>query len=285
MKIFEVQGKAPRFISPDQLKGTGEFKGQGKLPVSLVKVAGTDAEDLEFEGQPIKGRLLVIGDYSTWEDQKNASHFYYKMNSGILQRVDDKALSSAIVKSMNVANQPPSRMDRLKGKVSDFFDPNNPERAGYRELQKPGAVTGKTATAVTRGLAGLDNLGYKVLDYFNKKSQPGEKPTEPKKGPDYRTTDFHNYGDEQPTTPKKKTSSKSAEYQRELRRQKKLKSGDFVTYKYGDNKTGEGELRGIDPTNKKNFVLKMIDPFNPNAPKDKMGHPMVSIPRNLVFKK
>ena len=81
MKIFEVQGKAPRFISPDQLKGTGEFKGQGKLPMSLVKVAGTDAEDLEFEGQPIKGRLLVIGDYSTWEDQKNASHFYYKMNN------------------------------------------------------------------------------------------------------------------------------------------------------------------------------------------------------------
>ncbi len=299
MKIFEVtslqEAAPPPFISQEMIKGTGEYKGQGKLPVTAVKVVGTDAEDLELDGAPIKGKLFVIGDWQNWDQQKQASHFYIKLPSGMLQRVDDKKFSTSVVSAMDVANQPPGFKDRVKGKVSSFLDPNDPERAGYNVLQKPGALTGKTATTVTRGLAGIDNLGRKVVDYFRSKGDSGGTPPKDTKntGPGYRTTDYHNYSDgEQPTGPKSggrqkggKSQTDSAKRQRELRRIKQLQSGDIVTYTYGDNKTGEGELRGYNPQNKKEFVLKMVDPFNPNAPKDPMGNPLVSVPTNLVFKK
>ena len=291
MKIFEVTSLQE--ATPPPLISAEDLKGKDKLPVTAIKVVGTDAEDLEYDGMPIKGKLFVIGDYLNWDQQKQASHFYIKLPSGVLQRVDDKKFSTSVVSAMNVANQPPGIKDRIKGKVSSFLDPNDPERAGYNTLQKPGALTGKTATTVTRGLAGIDNLGRKVVDYFNTKRQAGPKPTKPNKGPGWRTTDYHNYGGgEQPTGPKSggrqkggKSQTDSAKRQRELRRIKQLQSGDIVTYTYGGNKTGEGELRGLNPRNKKEFVLKMVDPFNPNAPKDPMGNPLVSVPTNLVFKK
>jgi hypothetical protein len=159
MKIFEVislQEDAPLMISPEMIKGTGEYKGQGKLPVTQVKVAGTDAENLKINGMPIKGKLFVMGEWMNWEQMKQASHFYIKLPNGILQRVDDKNFSTSVVNAMNMANQPSGRLDRIKDKAADFFDPGAANRDGYNALQRKNAAQDQASVAVTRAGAKLD---------------------------------------------------------------------------------------------------------------------------------
>ena len=159
MKIFEVislqeanweQMKDADFIPPEQLKG------KDKIPVTQVNVAGTDAENLKFDGMPIKGKLFVVGEWMNWEMMKKASHFYLKMPNGGLLRVDDKNFSTSVVNAMNMANQPSGRLDRIKDKAADFFDPNAADRDGYNALQRKNAAQDKASVAVTRAGAKLD---------------------------------------------------------------------------------------------------------------------------------
>ena len=291
MKIFEVinlkEESAPPFISAEELKG------KDKLPVSSVKVVGTDAEDLEYNNAPIKGKLFVIGDFLNWDQQKQATHFYFKLPSGALERVNDKQLSTNIVNAMNAASPQPGVVDKVKDKVSNFFDPNNPERTGYQALQRKNADTTKTGVAVTRAfgqfdkdgavrkLAGKGYQGLKNLLTRGSRGSKGQKPQDP----------YQQFYGDQPqnktgapggkNTGKKQTPSKSAERQRELRRIKSMKPGETVFFKLAGGKEAEGVLRGIDPKNRNNFIVKMVDPYMPNNP----NADNQKVPTHLVYKK
>lgn len=159
MKIFEVISLQE--ANWEQMKGTdfipaGLLKGNAKIPVTQVKVVGTDAENLKINGMPIKGKLFVMGEWMNWKAMKQASHFYLKMPSGGLQRIDDKNFSTSVVNAMNMANQPSGRIDRIKDKAADFFDPNSADRDGYNALQRKNAAQDKASVAVTRAGAKLD---------------------------------------------------------------------------------------------------------------------------------
>jgi hypothetical protein len=159
MKIFEVISLQE--ANWEQMKGADfipavQLKGKDKIPFTQVNVAGTDAENLKIDGMPIKGKLFVMGEWMNWEMMKKASHFYLKMPNGGLLRVDDKNFSTSVVNAMNMANQPSGRLDRIKDKAADFFDPNAADRDGYNALQRKNAAQDKASVAVTRAGAKLD---------------------------------------------------------------------------------------------------------------------------------
>jgi len=171
MKIVEVTENnipaynPPLYITPEMIKGNPKL-GIPKTTLSAIKVAGTDAEGLSHAGYPIKGNLVVVGEYATWEQQKQAKHFYMKLPSGIFQRVDDKKFSTAVVNAMNAANRSPGVIDTIKNKVSNVFNPDDPESDAYDILSREknagfNTQTDKFSTAAIKLATGADKKVFR----------------------------------------------------------------------------------------------------------------------------
>lgn len=180
MKIFEVTKTLNEVGAPVYLKG--QYKTQmsqkdfdnGVTPVTAVPLANTDAQELDYNGVSLKGKLFVLGVFNNVKDilkgieNKSVTAFYYADGSGSISRLNDKPISQQVMKALKVSSQDNRTVvQKAKDKAADFFDPNAIDRDGYLALQRKNAAQDKLSVGLTRAGAkldkGLNYLGNKIM--------------------------------------------------------------------------------------------------------------------------
>ena len=171
MKIFEVTKPINETGAPVYLRGQYKTKpsqsdyDKGVMPVTALPLANTDAQELEYNGISLKGKLFALGLYNNVKDilsgieRKDISAFYYADGSGSITRLTDRAISQQVMKALKVSSQDNRTIvQKTKDKAADFFDPNAIDRDGYLALQRKNAAQDKLSVGLTRAGAKVDRF-------------------------------------------------------------------------------------------------------------------------------
>ena len=164
MKIFEVVNNIQTENKADTLPDQFD-KGQVKklFPKGgTVPLGSTDAADLKYKGMPIGNVFVPVYDPNIKVTLRQSPAFYMVFNKTTYIKIDPtepegKKVSTAIVNSL--LKQPPKLgvIGKMKDKLSNIVDPDDPTSSAYNITSNPKAARGPFSTAVTRGIAKATN--------------------------------------------------------------------------------------------------------------------------------
>lgn len=128
----------PSRIGPKTAKIVFKYGG-------YVDISGTSAAGMTYKDFPPLKRVFVpFYSGKMKELLKGNSYFYVEDEQKILRLVDrtkkdGMKITKAIVNSLLKTTQKPGIVQRARDAMDDYFDPDSPDRSGYRVLQDPKA--------------------------------------------------------------------------------------------------------------------------------------------------
>ena len=164
MKIFEVINNIQTENKADTLPDQFD-KGQVKklFPKGgMVPLGATDAADLKYKGMAIGNVFVPVYDPNIKVTLRQSPAFYLLFNKTTYIKIDPsepegKKISTAIVNAL--LKEPPKTglIGKMKDKLGNLVDPDDPTSSAYNITSNPKAARGPLATAVTRGVARATN--------------------------------------------------------------------------------------------------------------------------------
>jgi hypothetical protein len=165
MKIFEVINNIQTENKADELPDQFD-KGQVKklFPKGgIVPLGSTDAADLKYKGLAIGNVFVPVYDTDMKSTLRQSPAFYILFNKTTYIKIDPtepegKKISTAIVNAL--LKQPPKLglIGKMKDKLGNLTDPDDPTSSAYTVTSNPNAARGAASTLLTRGAGKLDKM-------------------------------------------------------------------------------------------------------------------------------